>query len=104
MTCGREARENDIIVATSEKPIPCSGTRPPGCRKFGLVADEVHLIDSPNRVPRLKLPLQSFGNEPSCQILALSATVGNANELAAWLKAELVVSEWRPTELREGYY
>jgi helicase len=39
---------------------------------------------------------------PSCQILALSATVGNADELAAWLEAELVLSEWRPTELYEG--
>jgi helicase len=39
---------------------------------------------------------------PACQILALSATVGNADELAAWLDAELVVSEWRPTELLEG--
>ena len=28
---------NDIIVATSEKQIPCSGTRLPGCRRSLLL-------------------------------------------------------------------
>ena len=80
--------------------------RLPGCMKFQVsVADEVHLIDSADRGPTLEVTLTKLRKmNPSCQILALSATVGNANELAAWLNAELVLSEWRPTELLEGVH
>jgi len=38
------------------------------------------------------------------QILALSATVSNAQEIATWLRAELVSSDWRPIPLKEGVY
>ena len=36
------------------------------------------------------------------QVIGLSATVANAKELADWLDAELVSSDWRPISLREG--
>jgi helicase len=36
------------------------------------------------------------------QVIGLSATVANAKELADWLGAELVSSDWRPISLREG--
>ncbi|NOQ48657.1 MAG: ATP-dependent DNA helicase, partial [Methanococcoides sp.] len=36
--------------------------------------------------------------------LALSATVGNAREMADWLGAGLVLSQWRPTDLHEGVF
>jgi helicase len=39
---------------------------------------------------------------PSMQIIGLSATVANGLELAEWLNADLVTSEWRPINLREG--
>jgi helicase len=39
---------------------------------------------------------------PDTQILALSATVKNADEAAEWLKAESVTTEWRPVTLKEG--
>ena len=39
---------------------------------------------------------------PEMQVLALSATIKNADEVAEWLKAELVTTEWRPTKLNEG--
>jgi helicase len=35
-------------------------------------------------------------------MIALSATIGNANELAKWLDANLVVSDYRPVKLRKG--
>jgi len=38
------------------------------------------------------------------QIIGLSATIGNPQELADWLRAELVVDSWRPVELKEGVY
>jgi len=39
---------------------------------------------------------------PSIQVLALSATMGNVDEVAAWLKAKYVITEWRPVLLKEG--
>jgi helicase len=95
---------NDIIVATSEKTDSLLRNETAWMQEISVVvADEVHLIDSPDRGPTLEVTLTKLRKmNPSCQILALSATVGNADELAAWLGANLVVSEWRPTELQEG--
>ncbi|MCO5383381.1 MAG: ATP-dependent DNA helicase [Methanosarcina barkeri] len=95
---------NDIIVATSEKTDSLLRNETAWMQKISVVvADEVHLIDSVGRGPTLEVTLTKLRKiNPACQILALSATVGNADELAAWLEAELVVSEWRPTELLEG--
>ncbi len=95
---------NDIIVATSEKTDSLLRNETAWMQEISVVvADEIHLIDSADRGPTLEITLAKLRKmNPSCQILALSATVGNADELAAWLDAELVVSEWRPTELLEG--
>src|SRR5204863_398246 len=38
------------------------------------------------------------------QILALSATISNAEEIAGWLDANLALSHWRPIPLKEGVY
>ncbi len=93
----------DIIVATSEKFDSLLRHRPGWIDEVKLVvADEVHLIGSQNRGATLEMIL-SLMKERS-QILALSATVGNAEELAEWLDAELVVSEWRPVPLRRGVF
>nr|NIQ06569.1 ATP-dependent DNA helicase [Candidatus Korarchaeota archaeon] len=34
--------------------------------------------------------------------MALSATIKNVQEVAEWLKADYVATEWRPVPLREG--
>jgi len=39
---------------------------------------------------------------PDMQILALSATISNVDEIAQWLKAQYIVTEWRPVALKEG--
>ena len=95
---------NDIVVATSEKTDSLLRNETAWMQEISVVvADEIHLIDSADRGPTLEVTLTKLRKmNPSCQIIALSATVGNADELAAWLDAELVVSEWRPTELLEG--
>jgi len=38
------------------------------------------------------------------QIIALSATVGNPDELAEWLNANLIQDDWRPVKLYKGIY
>jgi helicase len=67
---------------------------------FSLVIyDEIHLIDSPNRGATLEIVISKLSDK---RILGLSATISNADEIASWLKAVLVKSEWRPVPLKKG--
>ncbi len=93
----------DIIVATAEKfdSLLRHGARWIDDVKL-VVADEVHLIGSYDRGATLEMILTHMLDR--AQILALSATVGNAEELAEWLDASLVVSDWRPVQLRKGVF
>lgn len=94
----------DIIVATSEKVDSLLRNRSRWMEEITVVvADEIHLIDSPDRGPTLEIVLAKLRQiNPGMQIIALSATIGNADEIAKWLDASLVVSEWRPIILKEG--
>jgi helicase len=98
--------EKDIVVATSEKVDSLVRN---GASWIGeltcVVADEVHLVDDRNRGPTLEVTLAKLRRiNPDLQVVALSATVGNADSLAGWLDAGLVDSEWRPIELRKGVH
>ncbi|TGC10562.1 ATP-dependent DNA helicase [Methanolobus halotolerans] len=97
---------NDIIVATSEKTDSLLRNETAWMEEITtIVVDEVHLLDSANRGPTLEVTLTKLMKlNPECQIIALSATIGNAYEVADWLGAGLVLSEWRPTDLMEGVY
>lgn len=96
----------DIIVATSEKADSLLRHQSAWLGHITLVvADEVHLIHDPGRGPTLEVTLTKFRKlNPSLQVIALSATIKNAREVADWLNAELVTSEWRPTPLKEGVF
>jgi len=93
----------DIIITTNEKCDSLLRHRTPWMESVSLVvADEIHLIGN-DRGPTLEVALARFRQmNPGLQILALSATISNANELAEWLDAECVKTEWRPVELKEG--
>jgi helicase len=68
-----------------------------------IVADEVHLIGDPERGPTLEVIISRFRQlNPQAQLLALSATISNSKELAKWLGAEHISSDWRPVKLKEG--
>jgi helicase len=101
-----ELERYDIIVATSEKADSLLRHRSSWLQKISLVvADEVHLIHDPERGPTLEVTLTKFRRfNPELQVIALSATVKNSKELASWLDAEHISSEWRPTPLKEGVY
>ena len=94
----------DIIVTTSEKADSLIRHRSSWLEEVNLVvADEVHLIHDPSRGPTLEVTLARLRRlSENLIILALSATISNADEIARWLNAELVESDWRPVELREG--
>ncbi len=70
-----------------------------------IVLDEIHFIDDESRGPTLEILTSRIKQlKPDIQILALSATISNAQELAGWLDANLALSHWRPIPLKEGVY
>jgi len=70
-----------------------------------IVLDEIHFIDDESRGPTLEILTARIKQlKPDIQILALSATIGNAQEIAGWLNANLAFSHWRPIPLKEGVY
>ncbi|PWI47018.1 hypothetical protein CEE45_14035 [Candidatus Heimdallarchaeota archaeon B3_Heim] len=70
-----------------------------------VIVDECHLLNDQHRGPTLEILLaRLLLRNTQLQIVALSATVGNSEELAEWLKAELVQSDWRPVPLKEGVF
>ena len=96
----------DVIVATSEKADSLMRHGSKWIQSVGLViADEIHLLHDPGRGPTLEVSLTKMKRRnPDLQIIALSATISNAMDLAQWLDADLVRSEWRPIMLKEGIY
>ena len=94
----------DIVVATSEKADSLLRHRSKWLRGLSIiVADEVHLLNDPGRGPTLEVILTRFMQlNEKAQLVCLSATIANASELANWLGAKLLLSDFRPVPLREG--
>src|SRR3989442_9747851 len=94
----------DVIIATSERADSLLRHRIGWLKSLTVVvADEVHLINAAERGPTLEVTLAKLRQvNPSAQVIALSATIGNSEEIAAWLEAEHVTSEWRPVPLKTG--
>jgi len=94
----------DIIISTNEKADSLLRHRAKWMDEISLVvADEVHLLNEAERGPTLEVVLaRLMQTNPDMQILALSATINNVDEIAKWLKAEYVTTEWRPVTLKEG--
>jgi helicase len=67
-----------------------------------VVIDEIHLLNDPSRGPTLEIIITLLKQLIKPQIIGLSATIGNPEELAAWLGAKLVQDNWRPVELKQG--
>ncbi|MGI0148580.1 MAG: DEAD/DEAH box helicase, partial [Thermoplasmata archaeon] len=96
----------DVIVATSERADSLLRHRINWLQQLTVVvADEVHLINDADRGPTLEITLAKLRQvNPKAQVLALSATIKNSDQLAKWLEAEHVKSNWRPVPLKEGVY
>jgi helicase len=94
----------DIIVTTNEKADSLLRHRVKWMDDISLVvADEVHLLNDGDRGPTLEVVLARLMQvNPDMQVLALSATIHNVEEIAGWLKAGYVITEWRPVTLKEG--
>ena len=67
-----------------------------------VIFDEVHMMGDLSRGPTLELLITKLMMITDAQIIALSATIGNSDELAEWLGAKLVISDFRPVKLMKG--
>jgi len=96
----------DLIITTSEKLDSLIRHHAPWLSLIStIIIDEIHLLNDPGRGPTLEILitiLRQLLNK--AQIIALSATIGNPEELSEWLKAELVIDDWRPVKLHKGVY
>ncbi|MEW6214784.1 MAG: DEAD/DEAH box helicase [Nitrospirota bacterium] len=96
----------DLIISTNEKMDSLIRHRASWLKDVTLVvADEIHLLGDPHRGPTLEIVLTRLRwMNPELRFIALSATIPNAAEIARWLGARLIESDWRPVPLKEGVY
>lgn len=96
----------DIIIATNEKADSLLRHKAKWISDVALVvADEVHLLTEADRGPTLEVVITRLKKlNPNLQLLALSATVRNAAEVAEWIGGSAVTTDWRPVPLKEGVY
>lgn len=97
--------KKDLIIATSEKLDSIIRHKAKWLDEIKvIVVDEIHLLNDIDRGPTLEVLLTILKHKTKAQIIGLSATIGNPEELAEWLGAELVSDDWRPVELKKGIY
>ncbi|WP_440772529.1 DEAD/DEAH box helicase [Natronorubrum sp. DTA28] len=108
----RRARRADILVMTPEKLD--SATRKHDSRRYDFVTDidvcvidEVHLLDADRRGSVLEVTISRLRRLCDPRVVALSATMPNVDDVAAWLDAPDETTfefgdEYRPVELNAG--
>ena len=103
---GTKLSDADIVILTTERADSLVRHRTEWIDEVGIViADEVHLVNDTSRGPTLEMVLAKLIQKiKNVQVVALSATISNASQIAEWLDAKLVRSDWRPVSLSEGVY
>ena len=96
----------DLIITTSEKLDSLIRHHAPWLSLIStIIIDEIHLLNDAERGPTLEILITILRQLlKKAQIIGLSATIGNPEELAEWLEAELVEDDWRPVKLHKGVY
>ncbi len=97
-------RDYDWIICSNEKADSLIRHGADWIVDIGLiVVDEIHMLTDSSRGPTLEILLTRLREMvPHAQIIGLSATINNVKEIAGWLNANFVLSEWRPVRLYEG--
>jgi len=98
--------EYDLIICTAEKLDSLIRHHSPWLSFVSLVViDEIHLINDPSRGPTLEILITVLKKVlKNVQLIGLSATIGNPDELSEWLEAKLVEDKWRPVPLKKATY
>lgn len=101
---GEELGRYGVLVTTYERLDSIFRHRPEWIdRVRSVVVDEIHEIGDPERGPIIEM-IVARARLIKSQILGLSATIGNPEELASWIGGDLVECSWRPVPLVQGYY
>ena len=103
-TIEKNLERSNVLVLTNEKMDSVIRHSAEWIDEIGLViSDEVHLIGDEGRGPTLEMILTQLKLlESRPQIVGLSATITNSDEIADWLECKLVKNDWRPVPLSEG--
>jgi len=100
----KHLEKSNVLILTNEKMDSIIRHGAEWVEEIGLViSDEIHLIGDENRGPTLEMiltQLKLLDTKP--QIVGLSATITNSDEIADWLDCKLVKNDWRPVPLTEG--
>jgi helicase len=96
----------DIIITTNEKADSLLRHGAEWIKNISLIIiDEIHLLGDSERGPTLEMTVTKIlETVPNAQVISLSATIKNAEEIANWLKSKLININWRPVPLKEGIY
>src|SRR3989344_8769053 len=79
----------DLIIVSNEKMDSLLRHNVDWAKSISLmVIDEIHLLNDASRGPTLEIVITRLRQECSAQIIALSATISNAEEIAKWLSAK----------------
>lgn len=101
---GEELGSYDIIVTTYERLDSILRHRPRWLSKVkALVIDEIHEIRDPERGPVIEMII-ARAMRLGIQIIGLSATIGNPEDLSGWIRGKLINCSWRPVPLIQGFY
>ncbi len=97
-----EITEANLIIATYERFDSLLRTRPEWLPDIAvIIIDEVHMIGQKERGSRLESVIIRLKEYlPYTQLICLSATVKNSEELSSWLDAFPIISDERPVPLR----
>jgi helicase len=90
-----------LLVATYEKALALLLSGQLDTRSALVVADELQIIGELNRGPNIEALCAVLRQRGVWQFIALTATVGNAKDLAYWLNCELVTSSHRDIDLHQ---
>ena len=100
----KNLEKNNILILTNEKMDSIIRHGAEWVDEIGLVVtDEIHLIGDESRGPTLEMVLTQLKRlETRPQMVGLSATITNSEEISDWLECKLVKNDWRPVPLSEG--
>ncbi len=90
-----------VLVATYEKALALllSGQLNPSA--MVVVADELQILGEDSRGPNIETLCAILRQQPLAQFVALTATIGNASDMANWLRCTPVVGYERDVELHQ---
>jgi helicase len=90
-----------VIVCTSEKADSLMHHDPDYFQNIAvMIVDEIHNMGDQTRGPTLEILCTTARMvNPDIQIVALSATLQNAEEIGGWLDASIIKSDFRPVPL-----